>query len=553
MNSLEKTHVGVQDHPLFKINLELPAISAFDLLKQVREHYSLKQVAIMLNVNPRIVNRWEQKHEEPPTTVLETLQGIICGCAEEVHSEQLSAQRKMIKIAELDKRLLSYYAEKLHVKNNLNRKLVSFQANKNKASYRWYKYKEGFSADLVEHFFHKYKITQGKILDPFAGSGTTLFTAMNLGLGADVIELLPIGHEIIESRLLFESPFKNTILNILRDWYENKPWLNSTPSLPLQEIRITRGAYPEETAYKIRQYLTAAEFEIPEIKGILKFVLLCVLEQISYTRKDGQYLRWDYRSGRKQGKSIFNKGDILAFDEAITQKITEIIQDVKYYEPIVLFPGDKKQKKHCNLLKGSCLDLMPQLPEQEYMAIFTSPPYCNRYDYTRTYALELALLGSDEANLVDLRQRMLSCTVENRAKDLLKLNPNWENAIVATDTQELLQEILKFLDFEGEQNKLNNKGIPRMVRGYFYEMACIISECNRVLKPGAEMFMVNDNVRYAGVSISVDLILSNIAEKLGFDIQNIFVLPNGKGNSSQQMGEHGRESLRKCIYVWRKK
>jgi len=54
------------------------------------------------------------------------------------------------------------------------------------------------------------------------------------------------------------------------------------------------------------------------------------------------------------------------------------------------------------------------------------------------------------------------------------------------------------------------------------------------------------------VSISVDLILSKIAEELGFYIENILVLPNGKGNSSQQMGIHGRESLRKCIYIWRK-
>ncbi len=42
------------------------------------------------------------------------------------------------------------------------------------------------------------------------------------------------------------------------------------------------------------------------------------------------------------------------------------------------------------------------------------------------------------------------------------------------------------------------------------------------------------------------------AEKLGFCVENILVLPNGKGNSSQQMGEHGREVLRKCVYVWRK-
>jgi hypothetical protein len=91
-----------------------------------------------------------------------------------------------------------------------------------------------------------------------------------------------------------------------------------------------------------------------------------------------------------------------------------------------------------------------------------------------------------------------------------------------------------------------------MVRGYFYEMACVIAESARVLKPGAPLLMVNDNVRYAGASISVDMILSALAEKLGFAVENILVIPGGKGNSSQQMGEHGREPLRKCVYVWRK-
>ena len=103
-----------------------------------------------------------------------------------------------------------------------------------------------------------------------------------------------------------------------------------------------------------------------------------------------------------------------------------------------------------------------------------------------------------------------------------------------------------------EKDLLNNNGIPRMVKGYFYEMACVISECHRVLKPNAPLFMVNDNVRYAGASISVDTIFSSIAESLGFRVENILVLPTGKGNSSQQMGEHGRDELRKCIYVWRK-
>ena len=73
-----------------------------------------------------------------------------------------------------------------------------------------------------------------------------------------------------------------------------------------------------------------------------------------------------------------------------------------------------------------------------------------------------------------------------------------------------------------------------------------------MLKPGARLFMVNDNVRYAGARISVDVILSALAETLGFSVEHILVLRDSKGNSSQQMGTHGRTSLRKCVYVWRK-
>jgi hypothetical protein len=109
-----------------------------------------------------------------------------------------------------------------------------------------------------------------------------------------------------------------------------------------------------------------------------------------------------------------------------------------------LFSVEKPQGE-ITLYNGSSLEVLPELPDNAYDAIITSPPYCNRYDYTRTYALELALLGIDEQGLVKLRQDMLSCTVENRAKDLLKINSGWTTAIAAADEQELLQVILKYL------------------------------------------------------------------------------------------------------------
>ena len=455
------------------------------------------------------------------------------------------------KIAQLDRKLTQRFADKLVIQNSLSRSLVSFQANKNKAVHRWYKYKEAFSAPLIEYLFQKYKIS-GSILDPFAGSGTALFVASELGNAAEGIELLSIGQQIIRTKKLLEASFTALDIARLKSWFADRLWQHSLEKSSLPELRITKGAYSEATHEAIEKYLAALQHENERVQTVLRFALLCVLEAISFTRKDGQYLRWDYRSARTQGKKPFDKGFIPSFEQAICAKLEEIIFDLNqgdYQEG--LFPSEKAQGK-IYLHEGSCLELLPKLANESYDCVITSPPYCNRYDYTRTYALELVLLGVDEKGLVALRQEMLSCTVENRAKDLLAINPDWETAIAVTDNQELLQTILKYLDDQKESGALNNNGIPRMVRGYFYEMACVIAECARVMKSGAPLLMVNDNVRYAGASISVDLILSSLAAQLGFAIENILVLPNGKGNSSQQMGVHGREPLRKCVYVWRK-
>ncbi len=474
-----------------------------------------------------------------------------------ISSENMTEQPEIIvpgqmlalsQIDDIDFKLSQHFHDKFIVQPSLTRQLVSFQANKNRASYRWYKYKEAFSAPLVEYLLCRYGIVSGKVLDPFAGSGTTLFAAGTVGMDADGIELLPIGQQIITTRLCLEREFTADDFATVKQWLKTCPWKRSQVRYPLPKLRITDGAYSTETSDAIERYMGTLQQENERVQTILRFALLCVLESISYTRKDGQYLRWDYRSGRRRGGKPFHKGEILNFDKAICSKIEEILHDLK------LISGSLEERTQGNvhLFQGSCLDVMPELPCNFYDAIVTSPPYCNRYDYTRTYALELALLGVSETELINLRQQMLSCTVENHAKNLLTINPQWANAIAAADQQELLQAILRYLENQKEQGKLNNNGIPRMVRGYFYEMACIISECSRVMKQDAPLFMVNDNVRYAGASVSVDMILSSIAEKLGFRVENILVLPNGKGNSSQQMGEHGRDPLRKCVYVWRK-
>ena len=144
-------------------------------------------------------------------------------------------------IEALDRELHKHFAEKFSNEPALNRALVSFQANKTRPIYRWYKYKEAFSASLVEYLLQRYGIHQGRMLDPFAGSGTALFTASAVGLDAEGIELLPIGQQIIHTRRILQADFTDHDLAIMRRWTTDAPWEEAEATWVLPEFKNHAG------------------------------------------------------------------------------------------------------------------------------------------------------------------------------------------------------------------------------------------------------------------------------------------------------------------------
>ncbi len=460
-------------------------------------------------------------------------------------------------------KLYDRFTNKFEKAFNLSRQLVSFQANKEEPIYRWFKYKEGFSSGLVKYFLAKYSIKPGKLLDPFAGVGTTLFAGQSLGWESYGIEVLPVGIFVMNTRQ-FLPKINQTDLNesIQTYWAE----FGKTGAAPSQfnHIPITKDAFPDATEIALNSFLNFCQ-GIPkkEIQTVLKFAALSVLEEISYTRKDGQYLRWDYRSKRELGGKPFNKGKILSFEQALKHKLAQIAADLAPQSENLFddAPRSNGHDKHpISLIEGSCLEKLPTLDDAFFDFIVTSPPYCNRYDYTRTYALELVYLGCNSEQIRNLRQELLSCTVENKEKiEQLKnlyssfgKDESFDSVLHVYNSSPAMTEVNSVLNELNKLDKLNNNNIPRMVRNYFLEMCFTIFEMARITKTGGYCVMVNDNVRYGGEEIPVDLILTEFAEAFGFNALNIFVLPRGKGNSSQQMGNYGRTEMRKCVYLWQK-
>ncbi|MCX6132712.1 MAG: hypothetical protein NTU47_02765 [Ignavibacteriales bacterium] len=452
-------------------------------------------------------------------------------------------------------RLYERYVSKMSVNPDLVRQLVSFQANKKQPFYRWLKFKEAFSSQLVEYFIAQFRPDAKrtpKILDPFAGAGTTLTTSARSGWRATGIELLPVGTAAMKARLIAGGvavkDFESHVAK-LQDWIQ-KP---KRGSYAFPHLGITRGAFSKQTEDAISSLVQfMGRIEDRDIRYLFWFACLSVLEDVSFTRKDGQYLRWDKRSGRKL-TSNFDKGKIYGFWVSIMQKLGTMVDDIRSR-------NGSAYASNVNIIEGSCLDVLPTLTENTFDMILTSPPYCNRYDYTRTYALELAFLGYGEDAVKSLRQMLLSATVENKTKgDYLfqayhKRNqePRYSKALKAFTDEKALHEVLTKLYKLRDLQKLNNSNIPAMIENYFLEMCFVIHELARVTAPGGKVVMVNDNVQYHGEEIPVDTILSHFAELAGLKVEAIWVLARGKGNSSQQMGAHGRNELRKCVYVWSK-
>ena len=258
--------------------------------------------------------------------------------------------------------------------------------------------------------------------------------------------------------------------------------------------------------------------------------------------------------GKKPLSAKTVRSSILDSRDTVLLELSHVIHDLE----VIQHSSQTHKKAQITYKQNSVLFELPRLPDNILKGVITSPPYCNRYDYTRTYALELVYLGLDNDSIKQLRQDLLSCTVESRSKlEQLKLFYTEIGQIDRFHTihQTLCSnpafcEVLDALHKREQHGDLNNSGIVRMVEGYFTELAFIYAELFRVCKKGAMVAFVNDNVRYGGEVIPVDFLSCSLAEQFGFTVKKVYCLKQKKGNSSQQMAKFGRVALRKSITIW---
>jgi DNA modification methylase len=427
---------------------------------------------------------------------------------------------------ELEARYTTCFDEQLQL-----RQLVTYVPNKTAPIHRWFQYKEGFSYKLVEMLLWEFDADPAhhRVFDPFAGCGTTLLVAKQMGFGAWGMDILPVAVFVAQVKMRGPEEYDLPHLQAEIDQLLATPFHRPSLTAP-QDVRIVQLAYEPEALEQIlffKEEIQQVHSDL--IREFLLLGLMSVLEDVSYTSKDGQYLRLRRDKQIPEVREVLRAQLEMMYADLVGEQAQLALPG------LVEIPSDGCNTRRCYVKQADARSFATSVDDYADITI-TSPPYLNRYDYSRIYSLELCLqFVSEFEELKRVRHSLLRSHIESREAPTDDVH------------HPALAEVLDNLVGQ----KLNNPRIPVMIRGYFEDMNLVLKQLAQVCRPGARVALVVANARFHGELIPVDLLLSELAVDAGFEVERI-IITRYKGNSSQQMGRFGRVAVRESIAVWRR-
>lgn len=348
--------------------------------------------------------------------------------------------------------------------------------------------------EITRWFLQKYGNLPFTILEPFAGSGTTILESVIYGASVYWLDYNPLSRLICQVKT---SKFNySEVIQEIEKVLNNSQHQKYAPETIYFKNKDFWFQKPVQEALEIlRENIIQAK---SEIKPLLWLVFSLTVRKTS-DMNDGMILA----AKRSHVKDIpkRDREDVFKYFKIYSNKAIEAIQEWQEFERQSQVITQELAAKSAIKIKDNC----------SIDAVITSPPYINAIDYIWATKFELhwlAMVKNDKERL-DLYSQEIG--TERIAKQQWKELGKTGNKKL----DRLIEDIYTGKKYRASsgQNQLRS----RVVYKYFTDMKNHFNSCFGLLKPGGYYcFAIGDVSKICGVDIPVASLLTEIASEVGF-------------------------------------
>jgi DNA modification methylase len=371
---------------------------------------------------------------------------------------------------------------------------ATFRDSRRAQFHSWFPYLEGYSPKFVERVKNEYLPDAKRILEPFAGSGTTPIILGQIGIECAYAEANPAMAFIIQTKLSIlrltekqRRSLSNKIIKLAKTLHDRV--ILSSPNEDISDSYLSTFKqsvfFDAPSLYDILRLRTLND----EVNDQEKIVGDCLTLSILASLIPSSRLK---RSGDLRFKTT--KELLLGTPnpiDAVRDRLLSQAEDI-------VFARELRAQAHfaCDTAVS-----LKDTVDGDWDGVITSPPYLNGTNYIRNARLELWYLRQIKAQ-ADIR-RLRDIVITSGINDV-DAQTDWRPI---TDGVDRVVTELK--------EKAYDDRISKMVGGYFRDMSSVLLSLTACVKDGGRLCVdIGDSI-YAGVHVPTDDLLVEVANNIG--------------------------------------
>ena len=393
---------------------------------------------------------------------------------------------------------------------------VTFKGGAKEPFVRWYPYLQGYSPQFVEAILEKYAPNSSCILDPFAGTGTTVFSASQLNIKSYFCEVNPVLQFIAMTKIQVRQLGASDRWKLADELYKTLHTLEFVDQIPADKrlhecYHNTFGdsQFFDKSVYeqvlKLRTWVDEIALEKPVVADLVTVAVLSALVPASRMKRAGD-LR--YKTAKEAQQPV------PELVEAISQNLSQMIHDIR---------DDINDLRAKPLLIAESVHSLAHIPSLGIDTVITSPPYVNGTNYFRNTKIELWFLRclTERSDLTKFRAEALTAGINDVTVAKAAVETHLEVANLVSELREHAYD----------------SRIPRLVASYFSEITNAFQSIRHHLVRGATIAIDIGDSCYAGVHVPVDKLLSACLQDSGFVQQDSVHLRQRRSKGGMLLGQ----------------